>query len=75
LRDRRPARVPATRPQYPQDRYIRSKPRQAAAAPVREIMGWRIDEATMRDIDEILAATITRPVGPEFMAPPVALDA
>ena len=44
-------------------------------APVREIMGWRIDAATMRDIDEILAATISRPVGPEFMAPPVALDA
>jgi aryl-alcohol dehydrogenase-like predicted oxidoreductase len=44
-------------------------------APVREIMGWRIDEATMRDIDEILATTITRPVGPEFMAPPVSHDA
>jgi aryl-alcohol dehydrogenase-like predicted oxidoreductase len=44
-------------------------------APVREIMGWRIDEATMRDIDQILATTITRPVGPEFMAPPAALDA
>jgi hypothetical protein len=37
-------------------------------------MGWRIDEATMREIDRILAATITNPVGPEFMAPPVGLD-
>ena len=43
-------------------------------APVREVMGWRIDEATMRDIDRILATTITDPVGPEFIAPPVALD-
>jgi hypothetical protein len=34
-------------------------------------MGWRIDAATMRDIDGILAATISRPVGAEFMAPPV----
>jgi aryl-alcohol dehydrogenase-like predicted oxidoreductase len=44
-------------------------------APVREVMGWRIDEATMREIDQILATTITSPVGPEFMAPPVGLDA
>ena len=44
-------------------------------APVSEVMGWRIDEATMREIDEILATTITDPVGPEFMAPPVSLNA
>jgi aryl-alcohol dehydrogenase-like predicted oxidoreductase len=43
-------------------------------APVTDVMGWRIDGATMREIDDILAATITSPVGPEFMAPP-ALDA
>src|SRR5215472_14905691 len=43
-------------------------------APVREVMGWRIDAATMREIDHILATTITDPVGPEFMAPPVGLD-
>jgi len=43
-------------------------------APVRDVMGWRIDDATMREIDAILAATITSPVGPEFMAPPVGLD-
>ena len=43
-------------------------------APVREVMGWRIDEATMREIDQILATTITDPVGPEFMAPPVTLN-
>jgi aryl-alcohol dehydrogenase-like predicted oxidoreductase len=44
-------------------------------APVREVMGWRIDDATMREIDRILATTITDPVGPEFMAPPVGLNA
>jgi aryl-alcohol dehydrogenase-like predicted oxidoreductase len=43
--------------------------------PVRDVMGWRIDEATRREIDQILATTITDPVGPEFMAPPVTLNA
>ena len=38
-------------------------------APVRDVMGWRIDDASMREIDHILATTITDPVGPEFMAP------
>jgi hypothetical protein len=33
-------------------------------------MGWSLDDATMREIDAILAATIDDPVGPEFMAPP-----
>jgi aryl-alcohol dehydrogenase-like predicted oxidoreductase len=48
------------------------KPEQLA--PVRDVMGWRIDDATMRDIDAILATTITAPVGPEFMAPSVGLN-
>jgi len=39
--------------------------------PVSEAMGWSLDDATMRDIDGILAGTIKDPVGPEFMAPPV----
>lgn len=38
-------------------------------------MDWHIDDATMREIDEILAETITDPVGPEFMAPPPAKSA
>ena len=38
--------------------------------PVSEAMGWSLDDATMRDIDKILAETIKDPVGPEFMAPP-----
>ncbi len=32
--------------------------------------GWRVDAATMAEIDRILAATVKDPVGPEFMAPP-----
>jgi aryl-alcohol dehydrogenase-like predicted oxidoreductase len=38
--------------------------------PVSEVMGWSLDSAAMREIDRILAETITDPVGPEFMAPP-----
>jgi hypothetical protein len=34
------------------------------------VIGWRIDSATMADIDRILGETIKNPVGPEFMAPP-----
>jgi len=37
---------------------------------IREIEGWRIDEATRRDIDSILQRHIPDPVPPEFMAPP-----
>jgi aryl-alcohol dehydrogenase-like predicted oxidoreductase len=38
--------------------------------PVDDAMGWKIDKATMQEIDRILAETIKNPVGPEFMAPP-----
>ncbi|KGX91623.1 general stress protein [Pontibacillus halophilus JSM 076056 = DSM 19796] len=38
--------------------------------PVDEIEDFHIDEATQREIDEILARNIKNPVGPEFMAPP-----
>jgi aryl-alcohol dehydrogenase-like predicted oxidoreductase len=44
-------------------------------APVVDVMGWRIDADTMREIDAILGRSIRDPVGPEFMAPPVALEA
>lgn len=39
--------------------------------PVDEVMGWRLDPATLVEIDRILSETIHDPVGPEFMAPPV----
>ena len=38
--------------------------------PLPEIEGWHIDEASRREIDAILARTITDPVSPAFMAPP-----
>lgn len=44
-------------------------------APVREAVGWRIDQAAMAEIDRILQNAITNPVGPEFMAPPDQLAA
>ena len=37
---------------------------------IAEVTGWSLDESSMREIDRILHDTITRPVGPEFMAPP-----
>jgi aryl-alcohol dehydrogenase-like predicted oxidoreductase len=39
-------------------------------APVDECLGWSLDAEALREIDRILAATVTDPVGPEFMAPP-----
>ncbi|HEY2049474.1 MAG TPA: aldo/keto reductase [Caulobacteraceae bacterium] len=43
---------------------------QSQLDPIREIEGWRIDEESMREIDAILASTISNPVSPAFMAPP-----
>jgi aryl-alcohol dehydrogenase-like predicted oxidoreductase len=44
-------------------------------APIREVVGWRIDDAAMAEIDRILKRTVKDPVGPEFMAPPDRLAA
>jgi len=38
--------------------------------PVTDVMGWHLNDRDKRDIDTILADTISDPVGPEFMAPP-----
>jgi aryl-alcohol dehydrogenase-like predicted oxidoreductase len=38
--------------------------------PVGEVSGWRLDTAAKAEIDRILSAEISDPVGPEFMAPP-----
>jgi aryl-alcohol dehydrogenase-like predicted oxidoreductase len=43
-------------------------------APVADVMGWSIDPDTMMEIDAILMRAIRNPVGPEFLAPPVALE-
>jgi aryl-alcohol dehydrogenase-like predicted oxidoreductase len=39
--------------------------------PVDEVSGWSLDASAKDEIDRILRETITDPVGPEFMAPPV----
>ncbi|MFP4129454.1 MAG: aldo/keto reductase [Halorhodospira sp.] len=38
--------------------------------PLAEIEGLSLDDATLQEVDRILAETVTDPVGPEFMAPP-----
>jgi aryl-alcohol dehydrogenase-like predicted oxidoreductase len=40
-------------------------------APLAEVEGWHIDEVSRREIDAILARTVTDPVSTEFMAPPL----
>jgi aryl-alcohol dehydrogenase-like predicted oxidoreductase len=42
----------------------------AQLLPVDEVSGWQLDTATKAEIDRILRETITKPIGPEFMAPP-----
>jgi aryl-alcohol dehydrogenase-like predicted oxidoreductase len=39
-------------------------------SPIADVLGWRIDDAAMAEIDQILQETVRDPVGPEFMAPP-----
>ena len=38
--------------------------------PVSEVSGWHLDASAKAEIDRILEAAISDPVGPEFMAPP-----
>jgi hypothetical protein len=38
--------------------------------PVAEVMGWRLDDAAMAEIDHLVAMHVHDPVGPEFTAPP-----
>ena len=49
------------------------KPEQLQA--VDEVAGWRLDADAIAEIERILQATITDPIGPEFMAPPARADA
>src|SRR5438094_815360 len=44
--------------------------RPAQLQPVGEVSGWQLDASAKAQIDRILKATISDPVGPEFMAPP-----
>lgn len=42
--------------------------------PIEEVMDFKLDEETQKDIDDILTRNIENPVGPEFMAPPTKHD-
>jgi len=42
--------------------------------PVKDAMGWELDDQAKKRIDEILLQTVKDPVGPEFMAPPSRSD-
>ena len=44
--------------------------RPAQLDPIEEVTGWSLDDDAKAEIDHILDATVTDPVGPEFMAPP-----
>jgi aryl-alcohol dehydrogenase-like predicted oxidoreductase len=38
--------------------------------PLRDVMGWKLDNAALASMDKIVAESVHDPVGPEFMAPP-----
>jgi len=38
------------------------------------VMGWKLDAATMAEIDRIVAESVTDPVGPEYLTPGVRRD-
>ncbi|MGA9721923.1 MAG: aldo/keto reductase [Candidatus Binatus sp.] len=38
--------------------------------PVGDVMGWKLDDGALDEIDSIVRDAVTQPVGPEFMAPP-----
>jgi aryl-alcohol dehydrogenase-like predicted oxidoreductase len=42
----------------------------AQLRPVDGVAGWSLNAPALAEIDRVLAATISDPVGPEFMAPP-----
>ena len=38
--------------------------------PVGDVMGWKLDDGSLDEIDRIVRDSVKDPVGPEFMAPP-----
>ena len=40
-------------------------------APIPDVLGWKLDTAAMQEIDRIVAACVTDPVGPEYLTPAV----
>jgi aryl-alcohol dehydrogenase-like predicted oxidoreductase len=42
--------------------------------PISEVMGWTLSNDALAEIDRLVRANVTDPVGPEFMAPPTRPD-
>jgi aryl-alcohol dehydrogenase-like predicted oxidoreductase len=38
--------------------------------PLKDVVGWHLDEEALLYVDEVLSQSVKQPVGPEFMAPP-----
>jgi aryl-alcohol dehydrogenase-like predicted oxidoreductase len=38
--------------------------------PLRDVMGWKLDNTALASMDKIVTESVWDPVGPEFMAPP-----
>jgi aryl-alcohol dehydrogenase-like predicted oxidoreductase len=38
---------------------------------VAGVMGWKLDESAMAEIDRIVDESVTDPVGPEYLSPKV----
>lgn len=38
--------------------------------PIEEVLGWNLAPEDFREIDQIIAETVTDPIGPQFMSPP-----
>jgi aryl-alcohol dehydrogenase-like predicted oxidoreductase len=49
--------------------------RPAQLDPVKDAIGWKLDDEAKRRIEQILLQTVRDPIGPEFMAPPARGDA
>jgi aryl-alcohol dehydrogenase-like predicted oxidoreductase len=39
-------------------------------APIKDILGWHLDDEARAHIDKVVAESVRDPIGPEFMAPP-----
>lgn len=38
--------------------------------PIHQVLGWKLTEEDFKEIDQIIAETVTDPIGPQFMSPP-----
>jgi aryl-alcohol dehydrogenase-like predicted oxidoreductase len=39
-------------------------------SPMKDVVGWHLDEEALLYIDEVIAHSVKDPIGPGFMAPP-----